>query len=255
MARFRTYLGRTPNWALTDNQGSIEFVLDNNGNIVNQITYDSFGQITNETNSSIDFRFDYTGRELDKETGLRYYRARYLDSDRFISEDPIEFSAGDTNLYRYVNNSPTNAIDPSGLQSVVAPPPTPTPPPVVTPPPTPTPVPPPVTGGGLVGLGLKLLAATPIAAAIVLLWQTPVADGTLDGVDPDILESCNAAKKTVYEAKCKARYTGGENPPAHCPKFVYGRGSSRREAQKNAKLTAPEECRKFYGHCQIRKIK
>jgi hypothetical protein len=36
---------------------------------------------------------------------------------RFISEDPIGFDGGDTNLYRYVDNSPLNATDPSGLQS------------------------------------------------------------------------------------------------------------------------------------------
>jgi uncharacterized protein RhaS with RHS repeats len=35
---------------------------------------------------------------------------------RFLSEDPIEFDAGDSNLYRYVGNSPTNRTDPSGLQ-------------------------------------------------------------------------------------------------------------------------------------------
>jgi hypothetical protein len=34
---------------------------------------------------------------------------------QFISEDPIEFDAGDPNLRRYVENSPTNATDPSGL--------------------------------------------------------------------------------------------------------------------------------------------
>lgn len=59
----------------------------------------------------------YTGREWDFETGLYYYRARYYDPSigRFISEDPIGFSGEDTNLYRYVENSPTNKIDPLGL--------------------------------------------------------------------------------------------------------------------------------------------
>ena len=33
---------------------------------------------------------------------------------RFISEDPIEFAAGDPNLYVYTENSPTNFTDPSG---------------------------------------------------------------------------------------------------------------------------------------------
>jgi RHS repeat-associated protein len=64
----------------------------------------------------IDFRFGYTGRELDEETGNYYYRSRYYDSTvgRFISEDTIGFESGDANLYRYVFNSPTNYTDPTG---------------------------------------------------------------------------------------------------------------------------------------------
>ena len=34
---------------------------------------------------------------------------------RFIEEDPTEFAGGDTNFYRYCDNSPTNGTDPSGL--------------------------------------------------------------------------------------------------------------------------------------------
>jgi hypothetical protein len=34
---------------------------------------------------------------------------------RWLNEDPIEFAGGDTNLYRYCGNGPTNATDPSGL--------------------------------------------------------------------------------------------------------------------------------------------
>lgn len=34
---------------------------------------------------------------------------------RFLSEDPLGFAAGDTNLQRYVSNSPTNHTDPTGL--------------------------------------------------------------------------------------------------------------------------------------------
>jgi uncharacterized protein RhaS with RHS repeats len=33
---------------------------------------------------------------------------------RWTSEDPIGFKAGDTNLYRYVGNCPTNVTDSSG---------------------------------------------------------------------------------------------------------------------------------------------
>jgi hypothetical protein len=34
---------------------------------------------------------------------------------RWLEEDPIGFEGGDSNLYRYVANTPTNATDPSGL--------------------------------------------------------------------------------------------------------------------------------------------
>jgi RHS repeat-associated protein len=50
----------------------------------------------------------------------KYYRARYYDPKigRFISEDPIGLRGGDVNFYAYVRNSPTNFIDPLGLQWV-----------------------------------------------------------------------------------------------------------------------------------------
>lgn len=61
-------------------------------------------------------RFEYTGRELDLENGLYFYRARYYDPNagRFLNEDPIKFKGGN-NFYRYVGNDPTSGIDPSGL--------------------------------------------------------------------------------------------------------------------------------------------
>ena len=45
------------------------------------------------------------------------YRARYYDPQigRFISEDPIGFGGGGTNLYAYVGNDPVNKIDLMGL--------------------------------------------------------------------------------------------------------------------------------------------
>ncbi len=50
-----------------------------------------------------------------------YNRARYLDpsTGQFISQDPLGFGAGDTNLYRYVFNNPLSFNDPSGLQAFV----------------------------------------------------------------------------------------------------------------------------------------
>jgi RHS repeat-associated protein len=73
--------------------------------------------VTSESNSPNGDRYAYTGRERDVETGLQYNRARYYDpaTGRWISQDPLGFDAGDSNLYRYVNNNPTLATDPSGF--------------------------------------------------------------------------------------------------------------------------------------------
>jgi hypothetical protein len=50
-------------------------------------------------------------------TKQQYNRGRYYDPNvgRWTSEDPIAFGAGDSNLYRYVENDPSNFRDPSGL--------------------------------------------------------------------------------------------------------------------------------------------
>jgi RHS repeat-associated protein len=106
----------TVTWSLADAQGSIKDVIDNNGEVLKHINYDVFGNITSDSNPNLEFRFSYTGRELDTETGNYYYRSRYYDgfNGRFISEDTIGFEGNDTNLYRYVGNSPTNYTDPTG---------------------------------------------------------------------------------------------------------------------------------------------
>jgi RHS repeat-associated protein len=105
-------------WALTDNLGSVRELVDSAGTVLNHIVYDSFGRIASETNAGTDFLFAYTGRELDRETGLQYNRARYFDPavSVFVSEDPAFFRGNDVNLYRYVGNGPTNRTDPTGLK-------------------------------------------------------------------------------------------------------------------------------------------
>jgi RHS repeat-associated protein len=103
-------------WSLADRLGSVNLLADAGGVVVDKRTFDSFGRVLSETNPGVKFRYGYTGRETDGETGLDYYRARYYDAGngRFISVDPAGFGAGDTNLYRYVGNSSTNFTDPSG---------------------------------------------------------------------------------------------------------------------------------------------
>jgi RHS repeat-associated protein len=86
--------------------------------VVKTASYDAFGNMTLSGSGDLG-RYGYTGREIDVETGLQYNRARYYDpiSHRWLSQDPLGFDAGDSNLYRYVNNAPTNGTDPSGMQT------------------------------------------------------------------------------------------------------------------------------------------
>jgi RHS repeat-associated protein len=90
------------------------------GSVSDQLVYDSYGNIVSETSPSSGDRFKFTGREWDAELGLYYYRNRFYGAadGRFETEDPTGFSAGDLDLYRYVGNSPTNAADPTGLETI-----------------------------------------------------------------------------------------------------------------------------------------
>ena len=85
-------------WPLTDHLGTVRDLADSTGTVVNHIRYDSFGNVTGETNTAVDHLFGFTGREHDDESGLAYFRARYYDPviGRFISEDPIGFAGGCT---------------------------------------------------------------------------------------------------------------------------------------------------------------
>ncbi len=60
------------------------------------------------------------GVKTDADSGLAYMRQRWYDPllQRFISRDPIGLRGG-PNLYSYVGNSPTNAVDPSGTTFTV----------------------------------------------------------------------------------------------------------------------------------------
>lgn len=72
------------------------------------VIYDHYGHVV-----------QFTGRENDG-TGLYFYRGRYYKPGygRFISEDPIGFSAGDVNLYSYVGQDPVNNRDPFGHSKI-----------------------------------------------------------------------------------------------------------------------------------------
>jgi len=104
-------------WQLVDRLGSTRDLARSNGTLAAHYKFDTFGKVLSGSSSTALTRYLFTGRELDPETGLQYNRARYYDPavGRWISEDPLGFAAGDTNLSRYVGNGSTNWIDPTGL--------------------------------------------------------------------------------------------------------------------------------------------
>ncbi len=110
-----------PTWCRQDHElhDALESVLalsGHAGSVEETFTYQPFGGVLThwgETPNAL----RYTGRELDADTGLYYYRARYYDPDLggFLSQDPLGFGGGDVNLYAYAGNNPLIASDPDGL--------------------------------------------------------------------------------------------------------------------------------------------
>jgi RHS repeat-associated protein len=99
-----------------DGLGSVTSLSNVAGALAQTYRYDSFGKQTSSS-GSLSSPFEYTARELDSETGLYFYRARFYDPSpgRFLSEDPTEFEGG-VNFYSYVENSPLGSFDPWGLK-------------------------------------------------------------------------------------------------------------------------------------------
>jgi RHS repeat-associated protein len=104
-----------PQYFLQDHLGSTIAMTDVSGGVLERQSYEPFGA----TSGSALTRYGYTGREMDSQTGLMYYRARWYDpqQSRFISEDPI----GGMNQYTYGSNNPIIYGDPLGLDGWVMP--------------------------------------------------------------------------------------------------------------------------------------
>ena len=117
----KAVIGTTAYYFQQDALGNVTALTDGSGNLAEQYTYDAFGAPTikngaGTTLSTAMTPFLFTGREYDSETGLYHYRARAYSPNlgRFLQSDPISFSGGDVNIYRYVGNNPINYTDPTG---------------------------------------------------------------------------------------------------------------------------------------------
>ncbi len=100
-----------------DQAGSLRAISDTTGNIIKEVTYDTFGNILSDSNEAFKVPFGFAGGLYDKDTKLTRFGYRDYDAytGKWTAKDPIGFSGGDSNLYGYVLGDAVGGIDPSGL--------------------------------------------------------------------------------------------------------------------------------------------
>jgi RHS repeat-associated protein len=88
------------------------------GYVIQEIHYAPFGEVISEYTpywhggKIPDYLFN--GKELDEETGMYYYEARYYNPPMFISRDPLFEKKPFMSPYAYCRNNPLIFIDPNG---------------------------------------------------------------------------------------------------------------------------------------------
>ena len=102
-------------YAVTDIQGSVTEVYDEDNRLLWKSGYTAFGIKAGETTNLIDFDGLYTGCDYDAETGLTYHwnRWRSEDGDSWLTQDPAHDGL---NWYGYAGQNPINYMDRNGLK-------------------------------------------------------------------------------------------------------------------------------------------
>jgi RHS repeat-associated protein len=114
-------------WGLQDGNWNVVGLVDNAGIVAQRYAYDSYGTViyltpgfVTQATPSISNGTAFAGRLLDPVTGIYEFRRRHFLAalGQFASRDPIGYLGNDINLFRYVVNQPTIAIDPIGLATL-----------------------------------------------------------------------------------------------------------------------------------------
>ena len=113
----------TQTWYHTDALGSVLATSKRTQTIAARYDYDAWGNEVNNTDTS-DNPIGYTGHQMDRDIGLIYANARYLDPDtgRFLSFDPFEGyddKPVSLNKYLYAYQNPLVYTDPDGQTPAV----------------------------------------------------------------------------------------------------------------------------------------
>ncbi|QYN48690.1 hypothetical protein GYM73_03430 [Apibacter sp. ESL0432] len=124
-----------------DHLGSSSYITNLDGEIVQHVEYVPFGEVfIEERNNSWNTPYLFNGKELDEETGLYYYGARYYNPREsvWLSADPLSgynpimevehfidgqhnggvFNSFNNNTYIYCYQNPVILVDPNGKQAI-----------------------------------------------------------------------------------------------------------------------------------------
>ena len=101
----------------SDHLGSTSYITDKEGNITQYDAYLPYGELlVDEHSSSEDLPYKFNGKELDEETGLCYYGARYMNpvASIWYGVDPLTEKYASVSGYTYCLGNPVKLVDPDG---------------------------------------------------------------------------------------------------------------------------------------------
>ena len=117
-------IGSNRLYAMQGKQFKMIALSDTSGSVVERYSYTPYGEtviydasFSVRSSSSYDWVYRYTGRRLDEETGLHYFRNRYYHAQlgRFCSRDPLGYWGDFRSLYLFLSKNPLDRKDSDGL--------------------------------------------------------------------------------------------------------------------------------------------
>ena len=102
-----------------DHLGSSSYITNLDGEVAQHIEYVPFGEVfIEERNNTWNTPYLFNAKELDEETGMYYYGARYYEPrlSLWMSTDPAQEKYSNISTYCYVSNNPIKYIDIVGLE-------------------------------------------------------------------------------------------------------------------------------------------
>ena len=100
-----------------DHLGSSNYITDASGEVYQHNEYFPYGETFVEERNNTEYTtYLFSGKELDVETGLYYFHARYYDprTSVFLNIDPMSDKYPHQSNYTYCSNNPIMRIDPDG---------------------------------------------------------------------------------------------------------------------------------------------